>query len=65
MVVNIYNIYFLAIKKLVASCPRVKELDLSDCTALTNEVIKDIVQLTELNVLALSRCYGIQCIGLR
>ncbi|KAK9871829.1 hypothetical protein WA026_014285 [Henosepilachna vigintioctopunctata] len=44
---------------LVCSCPNLRELDLSDCTALTGEAIKQITALEDLNFLALSRCYAI------
>ncbi|XP_023019866.1 S-phase kinase-associated protein 2 [Leptinotarsa decemlineata] len=42
---------------LVTSCPRLRELDLSDCTAITGEAVKHITVLEDLNFLALSRCY--------
>ncbi|KAL3268145.1 hypothetical protein HHI36_007273 [Cryptolaemus montrouzieri] len=44
---------------LVCSCPNLRELDLSDCTALTGEAVKQITALEDLNFLALSRCYAI------
>ncbi|KAF2900448.1 hypothetical protein ILUMI_05743 [Ignelater luminosus] len=44
---------------LVSNCPNLRELDLSDCTGLSGYVINHIVQLEELNFLALSRCYFI------
>ncbi|XP_018335639.1 S-phase kinase-associated protein 2 [Agrilus planipennis] len=42
---------------LVVNCPRLRELDLSDCTGITGEAVKHIVRLEDLNFLALSRCY--------
>ncbi|XP_044754579.1 S-phase kinase-associated protein 2 [Coccinella septempunctata] len=47
------------IAALVHSCPRLRELDLSDCTAITGEAVKQITALEDLNFLALSRCYAI------
>lgn len=44
---------------LVCCCPRLRELDLSDCTAITGEAVKQITALEDLNFLALSRCYAI------
>ncbi|CAG9856870.1 unnamed protein product [Phyllotreta striolata] len=42
---------------LVASCPRLRELDLSDCTVITGEAVRHITVLEDLNFLAMSRCY--------
>ncbi|XP_056635293.1 S-phase kinase-associated protein 2 [Diorhabda carinulata] len=42
---------------LVSSCPRLRELDLSDCTSITGEAVERLTVLEELNFLALSRCY--------
>ncbi|XP_018567474.1 S-phase kinase-associated protein 2 [Anoplophora glabripennis] len=42
---------------LVSCCPRLRELDLSDCTSLTGEAVRQITTLEDLNFLALSRCY--------
>ncbi|CAH1102732.1 unnamed protein product [Psylliodes chrysocephalus] len=42
---------------LVASCPRLRELDLSDCTSVTGDSVRQITVLEDLNFLALSRCY--------
>lgn len=44
---------------LVSNCPNLRELDLSDCTGLTGEAVKQITVLQELQFLALSRCYAI------
>lgn len=48
---------FLDVADLVSSCPRLRELDLSDCTLLTGESVRQITMLEDLNFLALSRCY--------
>ncbi|CAG9819243.1 unnamed protein product [Phaedon cochleariae] len=45
------------ITDLVASCPRLRELDLSDCTSITGDAVRQLVVLEDLNFLALSRCY--------
>ncbi|KAG5864593.1 hypothetical protein JTB14_013947 [Gonioctena quinquepunctata] len=45
------------VAELVTSCPRLRELDLSDCTAITGESVRHITVLEDLNFLALSRCY--------
>nr|CAI5830987.1 unnamed protein product [Callosobruchus analis] len=42
---------------LVTSCPRLRELDLSDCTTITGDSVRNITTLEDLNFLALSRCY--------
>ncbi|KAJ8965854.1 hypothetical protein NQ317_017396 [Molorchus minor] len=42
---------------LVSKCSRLRELDLSDCTSITGESVRQITMLEELNFLALSRCY--------
>ncbi|XP_060526311.1 S-phase kinase-associated protein 2 [Cylas formicarius] len=47
------------VQSLVARCPRLRELDLSDCTSITGDSITEISSLDELNFLALSRCYTI------
>lgn len=47
------------ISSLVTNCPHLRELDLSDCTALTGEAVRQIIALSDLNFLALSRCYQI------
>ncbi|CAG9828950.1 unnamed protein product [Diabrotica balteata] len=44
---------------IVMCCPRLRELDLSDCTSITGHSVKQFLQLDELNFLALSRCYQI------
>ncbi|XP_068897785.1 S-phase kinase-associated protein 2 isoform X2 [Tenebrio molitor] len=43
--------------QLVANCPHLRELDLSDCTSITGEAVKKLTALDELNFLSLSRCY--------
>ncbi|XP_063921795.1 S-phase kinase-associated protein 2 [Zophobas morio] len=43
--------------QIVANCPHLRELDLSDCTSITGEAVKKITLLDELNFLSLSRCY--------
>lgn len=45
--------------ELVKCCPNLRELDLSDCTNITNEAIVHITLLQALNFLALSRCYQV------
>lgn len=44
---------------LVSNCSNLRELDLSDCTGISGRSVQYIVQLGELNFLALSRCYFI------
>uniref|UniRef100_A0A182IZJ0 F-box domain-containing protein n=1 Tax=Anopheles atroparvus TaxID=41427 RepID=A0A182IZJ0_ANOAO len=44
---------------LVKRCPRLLELDLSDCTQLTSEAIQLVCKLRKLEYLSLSRCYNI------
>ncbi|XP_019867241.1 S-phase kinase-associated protein 2 isoform X2 [Aethina tumida] len=48
------------VSDLVSSCPRLRELDLSDCTVITGESVRQIALLEDINCLALSRCYSIQ-----
>lgn len=48
-----------ALEKLVARCPDLLELDLSDCTQLTSEAITIVCKLKKLEYLSLSRCYNI------
>lgn len=50
---------FSALEKLVARCPDLLELDLSDCTQLTSEAITIVCKLKKLEYLSLSRCYNI------
>ncbi|KAF5306975.1 hypothetical protein FQR65_LT07197 [Abscondita terminalis] len=47
------------VRDLVSNCPNLRELDLSDSTGVSGRSIPYIVQLKELNFLALSRCYFI------
>ncbi|XP_076387670.1 S-phase kinase-associated protein 2 isoform X3 [Megachile rotundata] len=47
------------VKDLVKSCPDMVELDLSDCTMLTMSTVRCILDLSKLEHLSLSRCYGI------
>ncbi|CAH0555512.1 unnamed protein product [Brassicogethes aeneus] len=47
------------VSDLVSSCPRLRELDLSDCTIITGESVRKIAILEDLHFLALSRCYSI------
>lgn len=51
--------FSLDVASLVATCPNLRELDLSDCTGLTGNAIQYISLLDDLNFLALSRCYFI------
>ncbi|XP_058119906.1 S-phase kinase-associated protein 2 [Anopheles ziemanni] len=44
---------------LVKRCPRLLELDLSDCTQLNSEAIQLVCRLRKLEYLSLSRCYNI------
>ena len=50
---------FADVRQLVAACPELVELDLSDCTTLTSETISIVMQLDKIEYLALSRCYGV------
>ncbi|XP_030758733.1 S-phase kinase-associated protein 2 [Sitophilus oryzae] len=45
------------VASLVSSCPKLRELDLSDCTSITGESVRQISVLEELAFVALSRCY--------
>ncbi|XP_066157291.1 S-phase kinase-associated protein 2 [Euwallacea fornicatus] len=45
------------VSMLVSSCPKLRELDLSDCTALTGESVRHITLLENLKFVSLSRCY--------
>ncbi|XP_031620766.1 S-phase kinase-associated protein 2 [Contarinia nasturtii] len=47
------------LKKIVSRCPQLRELDLSDCTALTSETIGIVANLEHLEYLSLSRCYNL------
>ncbi|XP_011310534.1 S-phase kinase-associated protein 2 isoform X2 [Fopius arisanus] len=47
------------VKDIVANCPDLVELDLSDCTLLTINAINSFLNLHQLEHLSLSRCYGI------
>ncbi|XP_015521230.2 S-phase kinase-associated protein 2 isoform X1 [Neodiprion pinetum] len=47
------------VKELVKCCPRIIELDMSDCTMLTINATQSLLSLTKLEHLALSRCYSI------
>ncbi|XP_015115202.1 S-phase kinase-associated protein 2 isoform X2 [Diachasma alloeum] len=47
------------VRDLVATCPDLVELDLSDCTLLTIRAINSFLTLHQLEHLSLSRCYGI------
>ncbi|KAJ9591618.1 hypothetical protein L9F63_001832, partial [Diploptera punctata] len=47
------------VEQLVASCPELVELDLSDCTTLTARTISLVSTLHKIEYLALSRCYSI------
>ncbi|CAG9764742.1 unnamed protein product [Ceutorhynchus assimilis] len=47
------------VASLVTSCPELRELDLSDCTAITGESVRQITALVNLTIVALSRCYMI------
>lgn len=64
MVLFSFSIYFehlllLDVLDIVSCCQSLRELDLSDSTGLTGEVIQHLLLLEELNFLALSRCYQI------
>ncbi|XP_078050740.1 S-phase kinase-associated protein 2 isoform X2 [Augochlora pura] len=48
-----------SVRDLVKSCPDIVELDLSDCTMLTMNTVRNLLDLTRLEHLSLSRCYGI------
>jgi len=50
---------FADVCHLVAACPDLAELDLSDCTILTSETISIVANLEKIEYLALSRCYSI------
>ncbi|PZC72754.1 hypothetical protein B5X24_HaOG210681 [Helicoverpa armigera] len=45
------------IERLVLRCPRLLELDISDCGRLTSSSALSLVSLQRLEHLALSRCY--------
>ncbi|XP_053994196.1 S-phase kinase-associated protein 2 [Hylaeus volcanicus] len=47
------------VKDLVKSCPDMVELDLSDCTMLTMNTVHNLLDLSKIEHLSLSRCYGI------
>lgn len=47
------------VKDLIKSCPDIVELDLSDCTMLTMNTVRSLLDLSKLEHLSLSRCYGI------
>ncbi|XP_076238949.1 S-phase kinase-associated protein 2 isoform X2 [Calliopsis andreniformis] len=47
------------VKDLVKCCPDIVELDLSDCTMLTMNTVRNLLDLSKLEHLSLSRCYGI------
>lgn len=49
--------FFLDVVQIIANCPNLRELDLSDCTSITGEAVKKLTVLDELNFLSLSRCY--------
>ncbi|XP_047356459.1 S-phase kinase-associated protein 2-like isoform X1 [Vespa velutina] len=51
------------VEELVKSCPDMIELDLSDCTVLTDKAISNILNLTKLEHLSLSRCYNISALS--
>lgn len=45
---------------IVDRCPELKELDLSDCVAITSQAIKLINSLVKIKKVSLSRCFGIE-----
>ncbi|KAG8236949.1 hypothetical protein J437_LFUL016144, partial [Ladona fulva] len=48
------------VQRLVRRCPELVELDLSDCTQLTEKAVNAVVEgLNKIEYLALSRCYNI------
>lgn len=47
------------VKDLVKSCPDMVELDLSDCNMLTMNTVRNLLDLSKIEHLSLSRCYGI------
>ncbi|XP_048505056.1 S-phase kinase-associated protein 2 isoform X2 [Athalia rosae] len=47
------------VKEMVNRCPRIIELDMSDCTMLTINAAQSLLSLSKLEHLALSRCYSI------
>ncbi|KAH3721142.1 hypothetical protein DPMN_064058 [Dreissena polymorpha] len=54
------SLHFPEVQQLCKTCPNLRELDLSDSTALTNEsVICIMTHLDCLEHLSLSRCYHI------
>lgn len=50
---------FPVLRKIVSRCTKLRELDLSDCTALTSDTIDIVANLQHLEYLSLSRCYNI------
>lgn len=55
--------YVLDIEELIRSCPNIIELDLSDCSVLTDKTILNILNLTKLEHLSLSRSYNISTLS--
>ncbi|KAL2744944.1 S-phase kinase-associated protein 2-like isoform X3 [Vespula maculifrons] len=51
------------IEELIRSCPNIIELDLSDCSVLTDKTILNILNLTKLEHLSLSRSYNISTLS--
>lgn len=48
------------IELLLSRCYRITELDVSDCMALTTDIFGLIIRyLKQLEILSISRCYGI------
>ncbi|CAG9760542.1 unnamed protein product [Ceutorhynchus assimilis] len=47
------------VASLVKSCPELRQLDLSDCTSITKESVREISYLVNLTALDFSRCYRI------
>lgn len=56
---NIFSLFETDLKTLVQRCPIIVELDLSDCTMLTEVCMLHIMSFTKLEYLSLSRCYNI------
>lgn len=56
---NLLSIYFSDLQDLVKNCCDIVELDLSDCTNLTHNILPSLLSLNKLEHLSLSRCYSV------
>lgn len=58
MIVNVV-VLFSVVKNLIVSCPKLVELDISDCAMVTLATTNSIMNLKHLEHLSMSRCYSI------